>query len=144
DLHMAARLARLERAGELCKTGNAVARLEAQIHEARARLVTSGRGQRPLPFVAQVGEAAAWRELMRRAAQSRRQGQRFAEVRDRLELEHARGHDTARGLPGDIEVERRQRRAALGREGQVARAELVALALPPRLQPADGRAELER
>src|SRR5581483_1534576 len=144
ELHMAAQLARLERAVELREAGKLLARLQPEIDKTRARLVMRRSAERSLPFVAQARKPAARRELMRRKAKFRRQRQRLAEMRKRRELERARAQHAALGLPGDVELERRQRGAVLRREREMPGSEAVALAFARALQAADGRSEVKR
>src|SRR5207302_6091546 len=74
--HASPGLGRLHAAGKLGEAGNGLARLEPEIGEARARAVLRRRGNRPLPFEAQVAELAARLEFEGELAQLRRQRQR--------------------------------------------------------------------
>ena len=139
-----ARLRRLDRAGKLGEARQRLARLEPQIEEAGAGAVLRRRRDCALPFEAHVAELAARLELEGEPAHIGGQRQCFGEVRERRELQRIRAHHAALRLPGELEIDWRQRRATRRRERQLARRQLVAVGAVARLQPPAERAELER
>ena len=116
-----ARLRRLDRAGKLGEARQRLARLEPQIEEAGAGAILRRRRDCALPFEAHVAELAARLELEREPAHVGRQRQCLGEVRERRELQRIRAHHAALPLPGELEIDRRQRRAAWRREREFAR-----------------------
>ncbi len=137
-------IGRLDAAGKFGEAGQRLARLEAEIEEAGARAVLRRRRDRPLPFEGQVAELAARLELERELAQLRRQRQRRGEVRERRELEHVRAQHAAFGLPGELEIHRRERLPAFRRHLELARRQPIAVGEQLGVQAAADRRELER
>ena len=144
QVHAAARLRGLERAGETGESRHHFARAQAEVGEARDRAIALRRRQRAAPFEAGVGQLPARLELERGAAQGERKRQRLGDACKRRELERVRGGNAAVGAPGELEVHRLQRRCALRRELQPAHLQLVAGIGAARMHARAGRSHLER
>src|SRR6185295_9757980 len=93
---------------------------QPQVGEARRSAIARRGRQHALPLEARVGEVPARLELDRGAAQSDRQWQRFGEVRERRKLDRVRRGYAALGAPGELELDRLERRSALRRQLELA------------------------